>query len=112
MPIEWNPKNREKFRLNVLRYVHAAGFVDLLYRDVRKWAEDLRNSDSPEVREQFAWFEREAERCAAVEDEQGKGSLLNLDHPFIQRSVDNPRIITPEQVEAARRYRRVTGIAA
>lgn len=112
MPIEWNPKDREKWQIDTLGFDHAAGFIDLLYRDVRKWAENLQNSDSPEVREQFAWFEREAERCAAVEDEHGKGSLLNLEHPFILRSMDNPRIVTPDHLEAARRYRSVTGIAA
>lgn len=112
MPIEWNPKDREKFRLYMLRFVHAAGLTDLLCHYVRKWAGDLRNSDSPEVQEQFARFEREADRCSAVEALHGKGSLLNLENPFIQRSVGNPRIVTPEQLEAARSYRRVMGIAA
>lgn len=112
MAIEWNPKNREKFRLSMLRYIHAAGFVDLLCWKIRSWAKDLKNSEPAEVREQFAWFEREAERCAAVEDEYGKGSLLNLDHPFIKRSVDDPSIVAPEHREAALRYRHVKEIAA
>ncbi|MDX8464643.1 hypothetical protein RFM26_02965 [Mesorhizobium sp. VK23B] len=112
MAIEWNPKDREKFRLYMLRFVHAAGLIDLLCHYVRKWADDLRSSPSTEVHEQFAWFEREADRCAKVEAEHGKGSLLNLENPFILRSVGNPRIVTLEQLEAARSYRRVMGIAA
>ncbi|MCO6393257.1 hypothetical protein GTW25_19750 [Aliihoeflea aestuarii] len=112
MPINWNQNSRENWLLETLRFDYEAGFVDLLFRDVSQWGKELRASGSPEVRERIAWFEREAERCAFVEDEHGKGSLLNLEHPFVQKSMDNPRILTRDHVEAARRYRQIMGTAA
>jgi hypothetical protein len=110
-PLKRTPKDREKWRLKTLQYDLDCGFIDLLHRDIQEWGFDLRNSDSPEVRDKFAWFEREATRCSAIEAEHGKGSLLNLDHPFIKRSMGNPRIATLEQLEAARSYRRAMEIA-
>lgn len=112
MATERNPKERDRFHLYMLRHVHAAGLVDVLQRYVQKWAEGLRNSESPETREQFAWFEREIDRCAAMEAEHGKGSLLNLNHRFVKSSMTGTSVITPAEFEAAQRYRNLTEKAA
>lgn len=107
-----NSKERDRFQLYMLKYVHAAGLVDVLQRYVQNWTKNLQNSESPETREQFAWFEREADRCAAVEAEHGKGSLLNLNHRFVRSSMTGTRVITPAEFVAAQRYQNLTEKAA
>ena len=107
-----NPKERDRFQLYMLRHVHAAGLVDVLQRYVQKWTDNLQSSESHETREKFAWFAREADRCATVEAEHGKGSLLNLNHRFVKSSMTGTRVITPAEFEAAQRYRNLTEKAA
>ena len=65
-PLKRTPQDREKWRLKTLQYDLDCGFIDLLRRDIQEWGDDLRNSDSPEVREKLAWFELEAVRFAAI----------------------------------------------
>jgi hypothetical protein len=101
MSIDSKSTERERFQLLMLRYVYEAGVVDVFEGYVREWPDELRSSVSHDSRDEFAWFEREAEKRVAIEAEHGKESLLNLDHRFVKASMT----VTPSEREAARRHR-------
>ena len=106
----------EQMRLRFLRRKSEYGHIRALVGSLKK-NEKLRHSRFPHNREEFLAIEAAAIRGSAIEEQHGTGSLLNLDHPFVQKlaaggAPEGGPIIPPSYVQAARNYRTASGIRA
>lgn len=99
----------EQVRLGFLRREREYGYVSFLAWSLKE-NEKLRHSRFPHIREEFLQIEEEAMRGLEIEKQHGTGSLLNIDHPFVQKlakggAPEGGPIIPASLVAVAQAYR-------
>lgn len=103
----------QQYLIERLRREWEYGHIGLLDDSVKK-DKRLRNSKFPHIRDEFLVIEAETMRGIEIEKEYGRGALLNIDHPFVQKLASvgpcgGEPIIPATLVQAARAYRDIYG---
>lgn len=95
--------------LETLKRTVEMGNYSVLASQIEKFGPQLKDSADADVKKGFQELLERAEPCFEIERTHGKGSLLNLEHPTIQRYILVDGLIHPSRFEAALRYRSSTG---
>jgi len=95
--------------LKTLERTVEMGNYSVLASQIEQFGPQLRVSPDADVKKGFQELLERAEPCFEIERIHGKGSLLNLEHPTIQRFILVDRLIHPIRFEAALRYRSSMG---
>lgn len=112
---ERQQSRREALGLGMLRRAVETGDCKLLKTFMDDFGSCLSSSAEQAVRDEYHRIREEAERAFRTEAVHGCGALLKLDHPkvaeLIQRRIKGRPIIGPEEIEAAKRYSTLGGLA-